>query len=335
MDCDSDHLPISVVFDWTWQKATPSKRRQWIKTDVPKLRTTVSANLPQPSDCLADRESIDLSVAHIIKALEAGIEESTPWTNLSPRSIPGFNQECKDLCTHVQQLRRRWQWSRLEDDYEAYRVARNKKGRFTQKLLRSTYRQKVEEASSTPSGLWKLVKWAKSRHELPATCTPELVKPDGGIARMAQDKAKVLCESFFTPPAEADLSDIDGYQYPSPIECPNMTMNEIEKAVKSAAPHKAPGADGITNGILQLVLDILLPSLYRLFNACLEQGYCPAHFQDSVTVALRKPGKEDYRHPKSYRPIALLNTLGKVLEGIMANRLAYLADEYQLLPRRP
>lgn len=46
-------------------------------------------------------------------------------------------------------------------------------------------------------------------------------------------------------------------------------MPEIEKAVRTSALNKAPGADGITNGILYETIDILLPYLYKLFNACL------------------------------------------------------------------
>jgi hypothetical protein len=65
-----------------------------------------------------------------------------------------------------------------------------------------------------------------------------------------------------------------------------------------------------------------------------SEGYFPAHFKESITVVLRKPGKDDYKQPKSYRPIALLNTLGKALEAILANRLTYLADTYHLLPAR-
>jgi ribonuclease HI len=104
--------------------------------------------------------------------------------------------------------------------------------------------------------------------------------------------------------------------------------------VRRASPNKAPGTDGIPNAILHQTLDILLPSLHILFNACFRLGYCPAHFKEAVTVVLRKPGKDDYTQPKSYRPIALLNTLGKVLEAIVANRLAYLADAHGLLPSR-
>ena len=336
LDCDSDHLPISVAIDWSWQIAPPTRKRSWIKTDEDILRQTVKEHLPPACNTtgLDDEEAIDGFVTQIIKALEAGIDASTPWANPSPRSIAGFDQECKDICAEAQQLRRRWQRTRLEDDYEAYRQARNRKGRHIQKTLRDTHRQRVEDSSKSQSGLWKLVKWAKNRHNAPQACTPVLVKPDGELVQQPEEKAEVLRQSFFPPPCQADLSDVRRYEYPPPIECPDITLAEVEKAIRRASPNKAPGPDGITNWILHQTLDFLLPSLCTLFNACLRLGYCPSHFKDTITVALRKPGKDDYTQPKAYRPIALLNTLGKVLEAIMANRLAYLADVHHLLPSR-
>jgi hypothetical protein len=50
------------------------------------------------------------------------------------------------------------------------------------------------------------------------------------------------------------------------------------------------------------------------------------------TVVLWKPGKPDYSDPKSYRPIALLGTIGKALESMVASRLSYLVEAYDLLP---
>lgn len=101
--------------------------------------------------------------------------------------------------------------------------------------------------------------------------------------------------------------------------------------MRRASPNKAPSTDGITNNILHKTLDIL-PSLHKLFNACLRQGHCPTHFREMITVVLRKEGKDDCTQPKAYRPIALLNTLGKALEAIIASRLTYLADTHHLLP---
>ena len=50
-------------------------------------------------------------------------------------------------------------------------------------------------------------------------------------------------------------------------------------------------------------------------------------------MVLKKPAKEKTAdQPKSYRPIALLNTTGKIFDAIIAARLAYLIEQYQLLP---
>ncbi|KAF4311312.1 reverse transcriptase [Botryosphaeria dothidea] len=43
--------------------------------------------------------------------------------------------------------------------------------------------------------------------------------------------------------------------------------------------------------------------------------------------------KDDYTDPKSYRPIALTNTIGKILESIIARRMSYLVERFDLLPQ--
>jgi ribonuclease HI len=77
---------------------------------------------------------------------------------------------------------------------------------------------------------------------------------------------------------------------------------------------------------------VLLPTLTTIFNAALNLSHYPAHFKRSITVVLRKPGKEDYSQVKSYRPVALLNTIGKVFDTVMAQRISYIVETHQLLP---
>jgi hypothetical protein len=51
-------------------------------------------------------------------------------------------------------------------------------------------------------------------------------------------------------------------------------------------------------------------------------------------VVLQKLGKtpETYRTPGSYRPIALLPTVGKVIEALVAKRVTGTIEAYGLLP---
>ena len=60
-------------------------------------------------------------------------------------------------------------------------------------------------------------------------------------------------------------------------------------------------------------------------------GYYPRLGRAMTTFVLRKEGKADYSLPGSYRPIALENTLSKILERVIANYIADMAEEYTLL----
>jgi hypothetical protein len=58
----------------------------------------------------------------------------------------------------------------------------------------------------------------------------------------------------------------------------------------------------------------------------------PAEWKDSITKVLRKPGKANYTVPGAYRPIALLDTIGKVLSACVAEDLVKMTETYHLLP---
>jgi hypothetical protein len=298
LDCDSDYLPISIQFDCEWKEATRHRTRNWAATDIEKLRVKVKSgtlHLQQSNIVIRTLGALDDLTAKFIHILLDDIDTSTPWHNPSPRAVSGFDSECKQACAKTQQLRRIWQLSRLDGDRKAYNKARNQKGRLISKHLRQAHRDRVTDAASSPKGLWKIAKWAVHRQEtLTTTITPSLSKTDGSLETTPEGKVHLLKTTFFPPPVIADLSDITGYDYPTPYHCPIITEAEIERAVRKAAPNKAPGTDGITNGTLQKVLDLILPILRQLFNASLDLGYFPRHFRQSITVVLRNPGKEDY-----------------------------------------
>ena len=146
-------------------------------------------------------------------------------------------------------------------------------------------------------------------------------------------KTKILINRFFPPPPIVDLSDIETppNYFPS-CHTERITVHEIRSTILGSISKKAPSEDSIPNLILKLLIDLLLPHLYRIFNKFLNTGFCPKHFRSSITIVLQKPGKPDYTTAKAYRPIALLNTLGKALEFILAKRITYLAERYGLLP---
>ncbi|KAG0128118.1 hypothetical protein HOY82DRAFT_489704, partial [Tuber indicum] len=58
-----------------------------------------------------------------------------------------------------------------------------------------------------------------------------------------------------------------------------------------------------------------------IYKESLGLGYVPEWFRESVGIIMRKPRKEDYGLPGSYRVINLLDVLGKGLERLVYGRL--------------
>jgi hypothetical protein len=98
------------------------------------------------------------------------------------------------------------------------------------------------------------------------------------------------------------------------------------------SPDKASGPNAILNRLLKKCGKALVFTLQRLFTVCLKLNYHPQSCKQSITVILRKKEKPDYSEPKVYRPIALLNMLGKTLKGIIAERITKTAEDNQLFP---
>ena len=143
----------------------------------------------------------------------------------------------------------------------------------------------------------------------------------------------MLKQKFFPPAPPADLSDIEGSFYPSPPHCPIIvTRSEVTESIRRLKPDTAPSPDGIANRIVKACSEKPSDLLTPLFQACIDQAYHPRAFKTANTITLRKIDKDDYTAPNAYFPIALLNTLGKVMESIMSKKITHLAETHRLLP---
>ena len=107
---------------------------------------------------------------------------------------------------------------------------------------------------------------------------------------------------------------------------PELSPKEVKHAIFSSSATKAPGPDKIGFAIIQHAYNAAPNVFYRVYTVLFSHGYHPKCWRKCNGLVLPKPKKKDYTNPKSYRVIALLNCLGKVLEKILAVRLSYLAN---------
>lgn len=145
-------------------------------------------------------------------------------------------------------------------------------------------------------------------------------------------------ETFFpTPPQPQEAGEQgpgngSGRRESPPYELLPITEQEIQQAVRQANPRKAPGIDGVNFGVWQRLLPHTVRWMQVIFQASIHLGYVPRSWKVASIVVIRKPSKPDYTKPKAYRPISLLRTMAKTLEAIVASRLSYVAERYNLLP---
>jgi hypothetical protein len=195
-------------------------------------------------------------------------------------------------------------------------------------------KQAVADAARGRRGIWPLAKWARKRSRLPLTplTIPNLVTRLG-TATTLSEKAEALKSRFFPPMPSADLTDIPHASYPAKIPSPmSISEDEISSIIKKLHPFTAAGSDGIPFFVLKCLGSPLVCYLQPLFQACIDFSYHPTAFCHCNMVPLRKPGKGDYSAPGAWQPIALLNTLGKVLESVIARQISTMSEEHSLLP---
>ncbi|CAH2107634.1 unnamed protein product [Euphydryas editha] len=124
-------------------------------------------------------------------------------------------------------------------------------------------------------------------------------------------------QAVHTPPVMAPPDDV---READEENVPPVSESEMGAAATRMRKSAAPGPDGVPARVLALVLDHLEPRLRGLFDASLLSGRFPDCWKEGKLVLLPKPG----RPPQSvtaFRPIVLLDEVGKLLERVVAARI--------------
>jgi exonuclease III len=338
----SDHLPILSEFDIesAIEEEQLTRRRAWksadteaIKIKARGLNLSLSEFEAGARTALLTPEQIDSYIQRLLQGLQEIVQHTVPWARPG-KGKSYWNQACTYITQEVKRLAKQYRGDRRQETEQVWRQAIQIRNKTLQKARTLDFRTQVDKAAKSERGIWSLAKWAKTDSRKPKVLPqfPVLQRGDGGLARTVEEKMATLRETFFPAPIEADLSDIPAQESPRTGNLIDLTENEIYKAIYRPKQDKAPGIDGLPNRFLRIIANPLILRLKYLFEACLNTGYHPKEFKKANTIILKKPRKADYTQPKAYRPIALLSTLGKALESIVAKRLSDYAEENSLLP---
>ncbi|CAI6362877.1 unnamed protein product [Macrosiphum euphorbiae] len=280
-------------------------------TSDPTLFAT-SANAEQRAQAV--HESITKACDFTLKRMVPNPTGKPPahWWN---EEIASERRKCvaakrtKTRCaSKLHRNRARGQYSAIEEETaitanSAYKEARKGLKIAIAQSKKNCWNELLETIDNDPWGKpYKLV--ARRLRGPPATSNMEL------------ESVRRITEALFPVHPPMTMQTLEVNETPPPF-----TTEEVNKAVERIKrKNTAPGMDNINGKIISVVHQVCPSMLLGMFNQCIKEGVIPSGWKRARVILLKKGNKPD-GEPASYRPICLLNVVGKVFESLLVARL--------------
>ena len=215
-----------------------------------------------------------------------------------------------------------------------YRRARLEAYRSSKRIFEEALKQAKEEnwekfvnseLSLNPWGMPYKITMGKVKSP---TVLSTLIKEDGSLTNNWSDSVEYLMDKLLPDDNPADDSEYHTalrndmeLEYKTIAMAEPFTEEEVREQITTLKNNKAPGPDRIKSEIIQKLQNNLLTPLTQLFNECLKQQKFPDIWKESNLLILKKGDDKESVNPKSYRPICLINALGKLMEKLITKRL--------------
>lgn len=222
------------------------------------------------------------------------------WT----QGIADLRRECLQLRRRVQRARNHADAGTLSEEHKAARRALR---RAINDSKKTRWTELIDGVDADPWGTgYKIV-----TRKLGAS-GPPVVRDDDSMDR-------IVGGLFPTHPEQVWEEDQD-----MDAEVPVVSGRELALAISQLKTGRAPGPDGVPTEILRAVAAQRPGILLDTFNACLMEGIFPRRWKTArlILIDKRKEKKTgDPDSPSSYRPLSLLDTLGKLFEIVLRPRI--------------
>lgn len=192
-----------------------------------------------------------------------------------------------------------------------YNYAKHNLSKELQQYREKGWLKALHDKTENRASLWKIQKSLKK----PPQRLPTLLN-----CNSEEDTIDRLVDKAIVTEAEINQDD-QCTETTTPYQpLVKASFNEIKDAIYSFKNHKAPGPDNIRIGAIKLAGPALWNHIRKIVNYTLTTGYYPDRWKIGECIFLHKAGK-NYKDPSSYRPITLLNIMGKICERIIYWRL--------------
>ncbi|KAF6514240.1 hypothetical protein HZS61_006496 [Fusarium oxysporum f. sp. conglutinans] len=324
----SDHRAIRTEFDTTPPERTPSDRLLFKNAPWLEIKERVRTKL----EALPCGGTVQAQTDRLMSVVLDAINDLVPRAKPSPYAKRWWT-------TDLTRLRRMYTYWR--NQARACRRRGREAADLEQKAREAAKeyhdairRQKKAHWNSfleDGANIWQSAKYLSPGGEAMGDKIPPLKRRDGTTTSDKAEQAEELLSVFF-PPLPAVIEDEERRPAQREIAMPELTLEEVEEKVMAAKAWKAPGEDGLPAMVWKQLWPVVGDRVLHLFRTSLRDGELPVQWRSAKIIPLKKPGKDNYKVAKSWRPISLLSTLGKILEAVVADRISYAVETFGLLP---
>lgn len=335
----SDHSPIVCEFNcsiettkqifFDYKTADWKKFRQYIDHNIDEIR--------EPSIVSEIDYALDHFTSLIVKARTISVNV------MQNSNKPQISHETKQLIQHKNTIRRLWLRTYDPSSKQLLKRELNRLQKHIDKMVNDDVNQHwAKQLSNINKGNKKLWDFAK-RFKGKTDNTVNKIKIPGLITTDDSDRANSLAEIYKKAHTltsnyshENDnmvRNTVNNFKSMFFMDCqaPEIATNEIKNIIRHMKPFKSPGSDSIQNILLKKLPPKAIEWIAHTINACIKFNYWPLSFKTAKIIPILKPGKPA-SDAHSYRPISLLNAMGKILEKVIYNRLMDFIEDNHLLP---
>src|SRR6267154_1009540 len=286
----------------------PERSEEWIHNF--KERSTT---LPFPTNPTIDaiEKAVEVLMTDIHQTNEEVFARRKP---LHPKASPWWNAACSIATQNLRNAR----------TTEIKKTAQSRLKGTVRAAKRRWADEYIEKAQ-----LWEVAAW---RHGRKTSKVSSLQGPDG-LVHSHEQVADVLSQRFFPQSPPLVETHFDDDHPPRPTRTlPPFDKELVETLLKKASNKSAPGQSGHTWMILKWAWEADPMQLIDLLEACLKAGHHPRKWKEAIVCVVPKLNRADYTLAKNFRPIALLECLGKLLEKIVAKIIYREITKHALIP---
>ena len=307
----SDHAPliINIPIDNEFINSSKLLIAPNSEQEIAFIKDLITVSENAEMNNIANKDNLEDIINHIGTSINQAWTKNTKWSRISRHSKQWWTEECSKYLDNYRTTRSHENWKEFQ------KVVKKSKCSF--------FDSKIQEAANKSCGPWELMNWI-NKHKLPAT---EAIKFNRQPYITPDNLWGALHNTFnHTIDCQVDIDILSEIENKSTSSWEPFSKLEFKNVISKCINSSAPGPDKVTWCHLKHVLthEKCLLNIINIANACINLGHWPNYFKCSSTVIIPKPNKLKYDHPKAFCPIVLLNTLGKLIEKVIVERLQFI-----------